>query len=215
MRVDKWMTPKVISVSPDTSLAAALRLMKEKKIRRLPVVSNGGKLVGIVSDRDLKEVTPSRATTLDVWELHTVLDRIKISDVMTKKVVTTTPESTIERAALVMLEKRIEGLPVVDAKGTLVGILTEGDVFRALVEVTGVGKKVTRVSLLVPDEPGTIRQVADVCRKSGGNIVSILVSYTKVPAGKRELIMRIQCPSTEALRVELAKKFGEVTVEQD
>jgi acetoin utilization protein AcuB len=168
-----------------------------------------------VSDRDLKEVTPSKATTLDVWELHTVLDRLKIADVMAKKVASTTPESTIERAALTMMEKKIEGLPVLDAKGNLVGILTEGDVFRALVEITGVAKKKTRVSLVIPDEAGTIRQVADVCRKQGGKIFSILTSYAKVPAGKRELIMRIDCPSTEALRAELAQKFGDVVVEQD
>jgi acetoin utilization protein AcuB len=214
MRVEKWMTPRVVTIGPDDSLAAAIRLMKEKKVRRLPVVSKG-KLVGIVSDRDLKEVTPSKATTLDVWELHTVLDRLKIADVMAKKVASTTPESTIERAALTMMEKKIEGLPVLDAKGNLVGILTEGDVFRALVEITGVAKKKTRVSLVIPDEAGTIRQVADVCRKQGGKIFSILTSYAKVPAGKRELIMRIDCPSTEALRAELAQKFGDVVVEQD
>ena len=125
--------------------------MRENRIRRLPVVS-GGKLVGIVSDRDLKGALPSRATSLDVWELHGLIDKLKVAEIMTKNVVTTTPGATIERVAMIMMEKKIEGLPVLDAKGNLVGIVTEGDVFRALTEVTGVGQKTTR------DQPRHPRQ---------------------------------------------------------
>lgn len=215
MRVAKWMTPRPITLKPTDSLARAIDVMKEKKIRRIPIVSETGKLVGIVSDRDLKDVSPSRATTLDIWELHYVLDKLTLRDVMSKSPWTVSPEMPIEKAALLMLEKRVEGMPVVDAKGALVGILTEGDIFRALVELTGVAKKRTRVSLLIPDKAGSIREAADICRAQGGTIFSILGSYAKVPAGKRELVMRVDCPSTDALRAELAKKFGEVSVETD
>src|SRR5450830_2078498 len=128
------MTVKPITLKTSDSLARAIDVMKEKKIRRIPIVSDAGKLVGIVSDRDLKDVSPSRATTLDIWELHYVLDKLKLGDIMTKKPVTVTPDTPIERAAQIMLEKRVEGLPVLDAKGALVGILTEGDVFKALVD---------------------------------------------------------------------------------
>jgi Predicted transcriptional regulator, contains C-terminal CBS domains len=140
---------------------------------------------------------------------------LKLGDIMTKKPWTVPPEMPIEKAALLMLEKRVEGLPVIDAKGALVGILTEGDIFRALVELTGVAKKKTRISLLVPDKAGSIREAADICRAQGGTIFSILGSYARVPAGKRELVMRVDCPSADALRAELAKKFGEVSVETD
>lgn len=215
MRVAKWMTPKPITLKPADSLARAIDVMKEKKIRRIPIVSDAGKLVGIVSDRDLKDVSPSRATTLDIWELHYVLDKLTLRDVMTKNPWTVPPEMPIEKAALMMLEKRVEGLPVLDAKGALVGILTEGDIFRALVELTGVARKRTRVSLLIPDKAGSIREAADICRAGGGTIFSILGSYAKVPAGKRELVMRVDCPSPDVLRAELAKKFGEVSVETD
>jgi acetoin utilization protein AcuB len=215
VRVEKWMTVKPITLKTSDSLARAIDVMKEKKIRRIPIVSDAGKLVGIVSDRDLKDVSPSRATTLDIWELHYVLDKLKLGDIMTKKPWTVPPEMPIEKAALLMLEKRVEGLPVIDAKGALVGILTEGDIFRALVELTGVAKGKTRISLLVPDKAGSIREAADICRDQGGTIFSILGSYARVPAGKRELVMRVDCPSADALRAELAKKFGEVTVETD
>jgi acetoin utilization protein AcuB len=209
------MTVKPITLKTSDSLARAIDVMKEKKIRRIPIVSDAGNLVGIVSDRDLKDVSPSRATTLDIWELHYVLDKLKLGDIMTKKPWTVPPDMPIEKAALLMLEKRVEGLPVIDAKGALVGILTEGDIFRALVELTGVAKGKTRISLLVPDEAGSIREAADICRAEGGTILSILGSYARVPAGKRELVMRVDCPSADALRAELAKKFGEVSVETD
>ncbi len=215
MRVEKWMTARPVTLKATDSLARAIDLMKEKKIRRVPIVSDAGKLVGIVSDRDLKDVSPSRATTLDIWELHYVLDKLKLGDIMTKKPWTVTPEMPIEKAALLMLEKRVEGLPVLDAKGVLVGILTEGDIFRALVELSGVSKKKTRIGLLIPDKAGSIREAADICRAQGGTIFSILGSYAKVPAGKRELVMRVDCPSPDVLRAELAKKFGEVSVETD
>jgi acetoin utilization protein AcuB len=214
MLVEKWMTRAAITIEENESVAAAVRLLKEKQIRRLPVLRKG-KLCGIVSDRDLKAASPSVATSLDIWELHALLDKLRVKDVMTKKLLTITPKDTIEKAAMIMMEKKVGGLPVLDENGSLIGILTADDVFRALVEVTGANRQKTRVSLLIPDEAGTIRQVADICRKGGGKIISILTSYMKVPAGMRELIMRIDCPDTEALRTDLAKKFGSVTVTKD
>lgn len=214
MLVEKWMTRTPVTIEESDSLSMAMHVLKEKKIRRLPVLRKG-KLVGIVTDRDLKAASPSEATSLDIWELHFLLGKLKIKDVMSKKLITITPKDTIERAAMIMMEKRIGGLPVVDESGALIGILTEDDVFRALVEVTGANLKKTRVSLLIPDEAGTIRQVADICRRGGGKIISILTSYSKVPAGMRELIMRIDCADTEALRADLAKKFGAVSVVRD
>jgi len=215
MRVSKWMSPKVLTLQPSDSISTAIHLMKEKRIRRIPIVNEGGKLVGIVSDRDLKDVSPSRATTLDIWELHAVLDKLKIVDIMTKKPVTVSPETPIEKAAALMLEKRVEGLPVLDAKGALVGILTEGDVFRALVDITGAGKKRTRVNLVIPDRAGSIREVADAVRALGGTIFSILTSTLKVPTGKRELVMRVEGSTPETLRAELAKSWADVAVETD
>lgn len=213
MFVSKWMTSNVITVDKNESLGTALRLMRANRIRRLPVVSKG-KLVGIVSDRDLKGSLPSQATSLDVWELHGLLDKLKISDIMTTNVITTTPDATIEGVALIMMRKKIEGLPVIDASGNVVGIVTEGDVFRALTEVTGVGKRSTRISLTLEDKPGSIMGVADICRSKGGRIWSILTTHAKVPEGKRGLVMRILIGEAGALEVrkELEAKYGDVSV---
>jgi acetoin utilization protein AcuB len=216
MFVSKWMTSNVITVDKSESLGTALRLMRTNRIRRLPVVSKG-KLVGIVSDRDLKGSLPSQATSLDVWELHSLLDKLRISDVMTTNVVTTTPEATIEGVALTMMQKKIEGLPVLDTKGNLVGIVTEGDVFKALTEVTGVRRKSTRISLTLEDKPGSIMAVADIVRAKGGRIYSILTTHAKVPEGSRELVMRIMISDAKAAEIkkELMARYGEVSVLTD
>jgi len=136
---------------------------------------------------------------------------------MTKNVITTTPGATIERVAMIMMEKKIEGIPVLDAKGSLVGIVTEGDVFRALTEVTGVGQKSTRISLLIPDTPGSIMEVADLVRAKGGKIFSILSTKAKVPNGQRELVMRIVLGANGVaeLRKELTAKWVDVSVLTD
>jgi len=216
MFVSKWMTPKVITVDKNESLGNALRLMRENRVRRLPVVS-GGKLVGIVSDRDLKGALPSRATSLDVWELHALIDKLKVSEIMTKNVVTTKPGATIERVAMIMMERKIEGLPVLDAKGGLVGIVTEGDVFRALTEVTGVGQKTTRISLVLPDKAGSIMEVADLVRARSGRIYSILSTKAKVANGQRELVMRVMLGANGVadLKKDLTSRYGEVSVLSD
>lgn len=214
MLVEKWMTREPVIVQKDDSLGSAAHLLRDRNIRRIPVMHKG-RLVGIITDRDVKAASPSKATSLDIWEMHFLIEKLKVSDVMTPRPITIHADTTIERAAMIMMERKIGGLPVVDREGSLIGILTEHDVFRALVEVTGVHERKTRVSLLIPDEAGTIRQVADICREQGGKILSILVSYAKIPPGKRELIMRIDCPETAVLKQELAAKFGDVSVQQD
>jgi acetoin utilization protein AcuB len=214
MLVEKWMTRTPVMISDEASLGTAIRLLKEKKIRRLPIMHEG-KLAGIVTDRDLKAASPSKATSLDIWELHALIESLKIREIMSTDLITIRPDDTIEKAARIMLEKRIGGLPVVDAEGNLVGMLTEADVFRALVEVTGANSHQTRISLLVPDLPGTIREVADICRERGGKIRSILASYAQVPEGQRELIMRVSCPDTPGLKEDLAARYQGVLVRED
>lgn len=132
IKVSDWMTKNLITTSPMTSISAAHQIMKEKKVRRLPVVNNG-KLVGIVTIGDIREASPSDATTLSIWELNYLWSQLTIEKVMTRDVLTVHPETPILDAAEMMLEHKVSGLPVVDDAGYLVGVVTESDVFRMLI----------------------------------------------------------------------------------
>ena len=135
-RVKHWMTRDVITISPDTSLHEAHRLMTEKRIRRLPVVDRG-KLVGIVTLGDVRSAEPSAASTLSVWEMNNLLAKLKVSEIMTREPTTISQEATISTVAEIMLEKKFSGLPVIDESGKLVGIITESDIFRLVVREWG------------------------------------------------------------------------------
>ena len=130
--VGEWMTSEVISVSPKASLIDVKRLMSSKHIRRLPVVDKG-KLVGIVTLGDVREASPSEATSLSVYELNFLLARLTVDQFMTRSVITVTPYTEIYATAELMLEHKIGGLPVV-SHGKLVGIVTESDIFRVMVK---------------------------------------------------------------------------------
>lgn len=133
MKVSERMKKDIITVTPETTLSEALRIVRDKKIRHLPVVAEG-KLVGIVTDRDLKKVSASDATTLSVWELNYLLDRVKIGDFMVREVISVSPDTAIDEAAELMIAHRIGSLPVVE-EGKVVGILTETDLVETLVAI--------------------------------------------------------------------------------
>ncbi|MBX7212852.1 MAG: CBS domain-containing protein [Thermoflexales bacterium] len=126
-----WMTPNPITITPKTTLPEAHRLMKERKVRRLPVLENG-KLVGIVTLGDIREAEPSAATTLSVWELNYLLDTLTVDKIMRRNIVSVTPRTSIREAASLMLAHKVSGMPVVD-NDRLVGVITESDIFRMLV----------------------------------------------------------------------------------
>jgi CBS domain-containing protein len=129
--VKDWMTPDPICVSPHTSMPEALKLMQEHHVRRLPVVA-ASRLVGIVTRGDLRGAQPSEATSLSIYEINYLIDKLTLDRVMTKPVVTVTPDTTIGDAAHLMLKNSIAGLPVIN-NGRVVGILTESDIFRLVV----------------------------------------------------------------------------------
>ncbi len=130
------MTRDVITITPDTSLYEAHRLMSEKRIRRLSVVDHG-KLVGLVTLGDMRSAEPSAASSLSVWELNNLLAKLKVAEIMTREPTTIGQEATISTVAEIMLEKKFSGLPVIDEQGKLVGIITESDIFRLVVREWG------------------------------------------------------------------------------
>ncbi len=130
--VEQWMSSNVISTKVGTPINEAHQVMKENNIRRLPVVDKG-RLVGLITIGDVREASPSDATTLSIWELNYLWSQLTVDKVMTRNVMTVTPSTPILDAAEMMLEHKISGLPVVDEKGALIGIITESDIFRMLV----------------------------------------------------------------------------------
>lgn len=130
--VSDWMTREVITISPETSLKEAHEIMKQKKIRRLPVVTHN-KVVGIVTLGDIRGAEPSRASSLSVWEMNNLLANLKVSEIMTRNPATIRANESIGEAAKFMLENKFSGLPVVDDADNLLGIITESDIFRLVV----------------------------------------------------------------------------------
>ena len=209
MLVKGWMTSDVMTIDEDTSMMKASQIMKENNIRRLPVMRKG-KLVGMVTDRDIKEASPSKATTLDVHELYYLLSELKVKDIMSKNVFTIGPEETVEKAAVKMLEHRISGLPVVNDKGKVVGVITQGDIFKVLVSLTGIYRGGIQFAFNLEDRPGSIKEVGDMIRKHGGRMVSILTSYDMCDEGCRHVYIRIkEIPEDKlkALTDDLDKNF--------
>jgi acetoin utilization protein AcuB len=188
MYVSNWMTGKVFTVSADGYLSDALVLMREKNIKHLPVMKNG-KLKGIISDRDIKEYSPSKATSLDIYELHYLLAKTKIKEILKNNVITTTPYTPVEEAAMVMLDSNIGCLPVLE-KGDLTGIISDRDIYRALVDITGVRHGGHRICVTIEDRPGSIKEVADIIRENGYRLQSILTSYEDVKEGYRNVVIR-------------------------
>jgi len=206
MPVKDWMSKDLVTIDADTSIMKASKVMKQNRIQHLPVLSQG-RLVGIVSDRDLKEATPSKATTLDIHEMYHLLDTITVKSLMPKKIFTITPGETVEKAAAVMLKHHISALPVVDPGGTLAGIITKGDIFRAFVSISGIYQGPLAMGLELPDQPGSIKTVTDIIRTHGGRIASILTGYEGAPEGSRQVFIRAKdIKDEQALRQELEAK---------
>jgi acetoin utilization protein AcuB len=172
MLVGERMSKPVITVRPKMPIHDALSLMNKEKIRRLPVVDARGKLVGVVSDQDLLNASPSDATTLSVWEMNYLLSKITIEEIMTREVITVSKDTPLEEAARIMADNKIGGLPVVQ-DGEVVGIITETDLFKIFLELLGARQPGVRLTVLAPDVPGELAELTGAIRDGGGNIISL------------------------------------------
>lgn len=200
MFVVNFMTKEPITISPDTSVSQAADLMKEKKINRLPVLDHG-KLVGLVSDGDITRVSPSPATTLSQYEIQSLLDALKVKNVMSKRVIAINEDAALEEAASLMERNNISGLPVVNGAGTVVGIITARDVLRAFVNIMGLTDGKTRIALQVKDKVGAMEEISGIIAKAGANIDS-LVTY-KEDAEHYEIVIRGDFPDLADLQKKL------------
>lgn len=170
MLVGERMSRPPITIGPEMSIHDALAMFKKERIRRAPVIK-GGKLVGIVSEKDLLNASPSPATTLSVWEMNYLLSKLTVAEVMTKDVITVSEDTPIEEAARIMADNKIGGLPVV--KGTrVVGIITETNLFKMFLELMGAREKGVRVTALIEDKPGMLASITKAVADAGGNFVA-------------------------------------------
>lgn len=190
MYVGTVMYTELVTVSPGTSLAEAQSLLDRKQINHLLVVDDQKELLGIVSDRDLKRHWASAATTLSRNELNYLLDRITVASIMTKKTLTVSLGTTIERAARIMQINRINALPVFD-DDQLAGIITSRDVMKVLLEAIGMEDESSRLTILVRDRKGVIAQVTGLLRDQDINIRSFFAWPEKAHPGVYHLVMRL------------------------
>lgn len=210
MFVGERMSRPVISVLPDTSINDVLAMFKKEHIRRAPVLKDG-KLVGIVSERDLLNAAPSSATTLSIWEMNYLVSKVKIKQVMSKKVITVSRDTPIEEAARIMADKKIGGLPVVDSD-RVVGMITETDLFKVFLELMGARDKGVRVTATIEDKPGELAKITKAVANAGGNFVSFGF-FAGEDASTKILTFKVDGMKKEDIRQALGsviKKFWDI-----
>lgn len=213
MFVSDWMTKKVFTVSPDENIAEAAELAAIKNIKHIPVVK-GEKIKGILSDRDIREYVPSIAKTFDLLELHGIMSKTKVKEVMKTNVICTGPDTPVEEAAMIMHDKNIGCLPVIDQE-KLVGIISDRDIFRVLVDISGIRHLGHRIYLPIEGNPSAIKKVSTIVEKHGFSLQSILTSYEEVKKGYRHLVIRIKGNgSFKALKAELEATYTGVKIQK-
>jgi acetoin utilization protein AcuB len=171
MNIGRRMSYPVITVQPNLPITKAQELMAREKIQQMPVVKNG-KLVGIISEHDILKAYPSPVTTLAVWEIASLLERISVKDVMVKQVYTVEEDTPIEDAARILIDKKISSLPVMRGSD-LVGIITETDLFHIMLEMLGARRPGVRFNALIPEKPGQIAILTKTIYEHGGDIIAL------------------------------------------
>lgn len=209
MLVRDWMTRGPVTVTPDTPVMEALKLINERRVRRLPVLQ-GGKLVGITTRKDLKDAMPSKATTLSVWELNYLLSKLTVEEIMGRPVITAHEDEYMEDAALRMQEHKFGGLPVLDDRGEMTGIITTSDVIRAFTGILGMNEGGQRLTLDMPDVPGSLEKAAHAVHPS--NIISVATYDVDGPGGNRRFVLRVGGEGLDGVR-ERVKAAGIVLLD--
>ena len=190
MQVQNWMSQDMVTVEEQTPIIEVMHLLEEHDIRHIPVTKEG-KLVGMITDREVKEASPSKAATLKAQELYYLLAEMKAKDVMKVDPIVISPDQTMEVAAVMMLEHKVTGIPVVTRAGDLIGIISQGDVFKVLISITGIYQRGVQFAFNLEDRSGTIKEVANVLREEEAQIVSILSCTDTADEGYRHVFIRI------------------------
>ncbi|HNT24092.1 MAG TPA: CBS and ACT domain-containing protein [Anaerolineales bacterium] len=210
MLVGEHMKYPVITVAPNVPIIDALNTMKSKHIQRMPVVDKAGKLVGIVSSEDLLNASPSKATSLSVWELNYLISKITVKDVMTKEVLTVTDNTPIEEAARVMVDNKVGGLPVMHEQ-KLVGIITETDLFKIFLKLLGEDEPGLRVTVVVPNRPGELAKLTHAITSIGGDFLAFGAFPGEVDTERSEVVFKVTGLDEQKIRTALAPVVEKIT----
>jgi acetoin utilization protein AcuB len=202
MLVGERMSRNPVTILDTASIDDGLHLMRERKVRRLPVLDPSGKMVGIVSDKDLLHAAPSPATSLSVYELHYLLAKLTVRQVMSSPVISVGQDTPVEEAARVMADNKIGGLPVMEGD-RLVGIITETDVFKILVELLGARTPGLRLTVAVTEGKGVLARLSQALAELGANIISV-VTYASPDPSQRLIMMKLSGADAAAVRNALA-----------
>lgn len=208
MLVSDLMTRDPVTVTDKTPIDDALSLMRDKKVRRLPVLNAKGELVGIVAEKDILYASPSPATSLSIHEIHYLLAKLTVAEVMTKKVFTIAEDTPLEEAARVMADNRIGALPVMSDK-KLVGIITETDIFKGFVELLGTREPGVRLTMKMPEGQGVLPLCMESISKLGGRLLA-LITWGGHDPGTRMVTAKVAGVDTAQLKESIAKLGVEV-----
>ena len=210
MYMREYMNTNVITVTSDTLIQDAEKTMRDNKIRRLPVVDKG-KLVGIITKDKLREVNPSPATSLSVWELNYLLAKMKVKDVMEKELFSVTPDTTVEQAVSKAQERGVGTLLVVDKNkpDKLLGIATTTDLYKITTEILGFGQPGARLHVFAPSRFGSCQDVVEIIDRVGAKILS-LFHVTPPGIGQEDCIIHLDIEDASQIISELQVKGYEV-----
>ncbi len=189
MLVNDWMNTPAVTIGARAKLERAAHLMTENEISILPVMDED-KLVGIITDRDLKRASPSNVGAPNDKQALADIARVTVGEIMSRNPVTVPPDYTLEETARALLTNNISGCPVVSHEGELIGVITKKDIFRAMIALTGVPKRGVLFGFLLDDRPGSIKEVTDVIRRYHARLVSIMATYCRAPKGFRYAYIR-------------------------
>jgi acetoin utilization protein AcuB len=203
MIVARRMMRNPVFVDENDSMKKAMDLLKQRGIRHLPVLKDGARLVGILTERDIKQASPSQATALEIREIYYLMDQVKVKQIMTRRPSTISPTAPIEEAALIMRDKKIGCLPVIE-EGRLVGILTETDILDSFLESMGVSGPGYRMEIALPNRPGMLFEVLKLMKDFDASIVSVATVAHDDP-DKKVLVFRIEVKNYKVLKAAIKK----------
>ena len=198
MLVRERMSRHAVTILAGTPITEALRVMRQSQVRRLPVLDESGDMVGIVSEKDLLYAAPSPATSLSIYEMHDLLTRLKVDELMTTEVITVTPNTPLEEAARIMADHKIGGLPVVEG-GRLVGIITETDIFKVFLEMLGARDPGLRLTVEMPERKGEMARFTTAIAQLGGNIMALGSMFSDDPSRSQVTVKVDDVPADQLI----------------